>query len=180
MSELMAMLTASSPPLRDLENLTSKAKQQISPSDVAAALIHCDRFTYLYGLAKFTLDENVFKELNKHAMALSLSHNFELKPSESKYTAHLLGLVALKISLHNYKCGKCKGVGQIQNKNTLIVCPSCSGIGEKQISIRKLSQLLSVSQYRTRKIWRQRLNKLLMEYSAMESDIQEILKLGLR
>lgn len=176
MSEMLAMLAAGSPNLQH----TSKGKKLITPSDVAAALSRCDRFTYLYGLAKFALDKNVLPELNKHAIDLAKSYNFELQKNESKFTPHTLGLIALQMSIKNFKCGKCKGTGQTPNKNTLIICPSCNGIGEKEISIRKLAKLLSVSQWRSRKVWKNRLSKLLVEYSVLESDIAEIIKIGLR
>jgi len=176
MSELLAMLAAGSPPLQQV----SKGTQTITPSDVAAALAHCDRFTYLYGLAKFALDENVKAELNTYAIQLAKKENFDLHKTESEFTPHILGLVALQISIKNPRCNKCKGTGHIPSKNTMIVCPSCIGVGEKDISIRKLAKLLSVSQWRSRKIWKPRLAKLLMQYSVLESDINEILKIGLR
>ena len=53
MSELMAMLTASAPPMNSIRG---SSQSKITASDVAACLTHCDRHTYLFGLAKFSLD----------------------------------------------------------------------------------------------------------------------------
>jgi hypothetical protein len=169
MSELMAMLTASAPPLNSIRG-SSRAK--ITASDVAACLTSCNRHTYLFGLAKFSLDTSSRQELNTLAVKLS--------EGESKRVPDLLGLVALRLAIGANKCPKCRGVGEVTSNNECVKCPSCQGEGNKKLSIRNLEKILEVSQWRSRKVWQPRLTILLSEYAVMESDISQAIHQGLR
>ena len=177
MSELMAMLTASAPPLNSIRG-SSRAK--ITASDVAACLTSCNRHTYLFGLAKFSLDNTSRQELNTLAVLLARRQCFKLSEGESKRVPDLLGLVALRLAIGANKCPKCRGVGEIKSSSEVVKCPSCQGEGNKKLSIRKLEKILEVSRWRSEKIWQPRLTILLSEYAVMESDISQAIHQGLR
>ena len=176
MSELMAMLAAGSPPITSVRG----SQKSISPSDVAACLHTCNRFTYLFGLAKFSLDNSSKTELNWLAIQAARKHTFKRTESESKRVIDLLALVALRLAISPNKCPRCKGVGVIKSKSEFITCPSCNGEGIKKLSVMNLSKVINVSEWRARKIWQQRLTILLSDYAVMESDIQDSIYRGLR
>ena len=175
MSELMAMLAAGSPPITSVRG----SQKSISPSDVAACLHTCNRFTYLFGLAKFSLDNSSKTELNWLAIQAARKHNFKRTESESKRVIDLLALVALRLAISPNKCPRCKGVGVIKSKSEYITCPSCNGEGIKKLSVMNLSKVINVSEWRARKIWQQRLTILLSDYAIMESDIQDSIYYGI-
>ena len=177
MSELMAMLTASAPPMNSIRG---SSQSKITASDVAACLTHCDRRTYLFGLAKFSLDDTSRQELNTLAVLLARKQCFKLSEGESKRVPDLLGLVALRLAVGANKCPKCRGVGEVKSNSEIVKCPLCNGDGNKQLSIRKLEKILEVSQWRSRKVWQPRLSILLSEYAVMESDISQAIQQGLR
>ena len=177
MSELMAMLSAGSPPLASIRGSSGS---KISASDVAACLTALDRHTYLFGLAKFSLDDSSRQELNTLAVLMARKHHFKRLPSESKRVPDLLGLVALRLAIGANKCPKCHGVGQVKSDSELIQCPACGGEGEKKLSIRKLEKILGVSNWQSRKVWQPRLTILLSEYAVMDSDISQAIHLGLK
>ena len=176
MSELMAMLAAGSPPITSVRG----SQKSISPSDVAACLHTCNRFTYLFGLAKFSLDNSSRQELNTLAVLMARRQCFKLSESESKRVPDLLGLVALRLAVGTNKCPKCRGVGELKSASEVVKCPLCSGDGNKKLSIRKLEKILEVSRWRSEKVWQPRLTILLSEYAVMESDIQDSIYRGLR
>ena len=176
MSELMAMLAAGSPPITSVRG----SQKSITPSDVAACLHTCNRFTYLFGLAKFSLDNSSRQELNTLAVLMARRQCFKLSESESKRVPDLLGLVALRLAVGTNKCNKCRGVGELKSASEVVKCPLCSGDGNKKLSIRKLEKILEVSRWRSEKVWQPRLTILLSEYAVMESDIQDSIYRGLR
>ena len=176
MSELMAMLTASAPPLNSVRG-SSRAK--ITAADVAACLTSCNRHTYLFGLAKFSLDTSSRQELNTLAVSMARRQCFKLSESESKRVPDRLGLVALRLAIWANKCPKCRGVGELTS-GEVVKCPSCNGEGEKKLSIRKLEKILEVSRWRSEKVWQPRLTILLSEYAVMESDISQAIQQGLK
>lgn len=176
MSELMAMLAAGSPPITSVRG----SQKSITPSDVAACLHTCNRFTYLFGLAKFSLDNSSKTELNWLAIQAARKHSFKRTESESERVIDLLALVALRLAISPNKCPRCKGVGVIKSKSEFITCPSCNGEGTKKLSVMNLSKVINVSEWRARKIWQQRLTILLSDYAVMESDIQDSIYRGLR
>jgi hypothetical protein len=176
MSELMAMLAAGSPPITSVRG----SQKSITPSDVAACLHTCNRFTYLFGLAKFSLDNSSRQELNTLAVLMARRQCFKLSESESKRVPDLLGLVALRLAVGTNKCPKCRGVGELKSASEVVKCPLCSGDGNKKLSIRKLEKILEVSRWRSEKVWQPRLTILLSEYAVMESDIQDSIYRGLR
>ena len=177
MSELMAMLTASAPPINSIRG---SSQSKITASDVAACLTSCDRHTYLFGLAKFSLDDSSRQELNTLAVLMARKHHFKRIESESKRVPDLLGLVALRLAIGANKCPKCRGVGEIKSASEVVKCPSCQGEGNKKLSIRKLEKILEVSRWRSEKVWQPRLTILLSEYAVMESDISQAIHQGLR
>ena len=176
MSELMAMLAAGSPPITSVRG----SQKSITPSDVAACLHTCNRFTYLFGLAKFSLDNSSRQELNTLAVLMARRQCFKLSEGESKRVPDLLGLVALRLAVGTNKCPKCRGVGELKSASEVVKCPLCSGDGNKKLSIRKLEKILEVSRWRSEKVWQPRLTILLSEYAVMESDIQDSIYRGLR
>ena len=177
MSELMAMLTASAPPINSIRG---SSQSKITASDVAACLTSCDRHTYLFGLAKFSLDDSSRQELNTLAVLMARKHHFKRIESESKRVPDLLGLVALRLAIGANKCPKCLGVGEVKSASEVVKCSLCNGDGNKQLSIRKLEKIIGVSQWRSRKVWQPRLTLLLSEYAVMESDISQAIQQGLK
>ena len=177
MSELMAMMTASSPPL---DFVSGSAKSKITGSDVAACLTHVDRYTYMYGLVKFALDPYAIPELRVRAVKNAREHDFELSSSESNRVPDLLGLTALRFSVGSSRCKKCRGVGDFKVNNEFFECSRCGGNGSSMISIKKLQNILGVSEWRARKVWQRRLSILLSQYSVMDNDISQAIHLGLR
>ena len=177
MSELMAMLTASAPPMNSIRG---SSQSKITASDVAACLTHCDRHTYLFGLAKFSLDNTSCQELNTLAVLLARKQCFKLSEGESKRVPDLLGLVALRLAIGANKCPKCRGVGEVKSNSEFLKCPSCGGEGNKKLSIRKLEKIIGVSRRRSEKVWQPRLTILLSDYAVMESDISQAIHQGLR
>jgi len=177
MSELMAMLTASAPPINSIRG---SSQSKITASDVAACLTSCDRHTYLFGLAKFSLDDSSRQELNTLAVLMARRHCFKRIESESKRVPDLLGLVALRLAIGANKCPKCLGVGEVRSASEVVKCPSCGGEGNKKLSIRKLEKIIGVSRKRSEKVWQPRLTILLSDYAVMESDISQAIHQGLR
>ena len=170
------MLTAGAPPL---ESVRGSSSLKVTASDVAACLTRVDRFTYLYGLAKFAGDYGSNPELISLALIAANKHQFERSAKEPKLIIYKLGLMALLLSTRPQLCRKCGGVGELTVGNELIQCPSCEGVGVKKIPSRKLKRILGVSGWRAR-LWQKRLSLLLSEYSVMESEISKAIHRGLK
>jgi hypothetical protein len=177
MSELMAMISPGAPPF---DSVRSTSKSKISACDVAACLVGLDRHTYLYSLSKFALDDSGRGELNVLAVKEARECGFKLIKGEGSRTAELLGLIALKLAISPNKCARCKGVGQVSLKFSVVSCESCNGLGDRKISDRNLANILGSTVYRSNKAWKPRLNELLSNYAQRDSAIDTVIHKGLR
>jgi len=178
MSELLAMLTPGAPPI-DAE-IRGTSGQRITPSDVAACLAHVDRYTYLYALSKFCLDDHSRAELNDLAIEDAVGRGYTFQSQEPDDSVERLGLLALSFSISPSRCQMCKGTGQVTAASKVDSCPKCQGTGNMQLSARRLADAMGAGRWRSQKVWMPRFQTLLSDYQVKDDAIQTVLYLGLR
>ena len=177
MCEVIAMLSAGSPPL---DSIRGSSNTGITSGDVACCLNRVDRLTYLYSLSKFALDDSGRSELNALAIKEASVMGFRLSENESNRTITALALTALEASISPNKCNKCKGVGQITISSRIEACEWCKGIGSINITERSLASILKVSRRQARNVWKVRLANLLSQYADRDEQINRAIFIGLR
>ena len=177
MCEVIAMLSAGSPPL---DSIRGSSNTGITSGDVACCLNRVDRMTYLYSLSKFALDDSGRSELNQLAIKEASIMGFRLTNKESKQTVSALALTALEASISPNRCRRCKGVGEITIESRVEACESCQGIGSKSITERSLATILKVTRFQARKVWKERLADLLSRYADRDEQINRAIFIGLK
>ena len=169
MSEIYAMLT----PRTVRWQGGSGGSGDVTWEMVCASQCALDRDTYLYALAKWSLDRSVVGELSDRAYTDLTTKAFQqcwpLADGEGKHTLGRLADLALAESIKPNICKMCNGSGR---KNTKEGCAVCAEAGTaRELSIRKISKLLDVSRRRAEYFWRDKLRDLLSAYQAKDDDI---------
>jgi len=151
----------------------------ITGVDVAACLTGLDRHTYLYGLAKYSLDRSVREELSLLAVSEAIQSGFKLETGESNRTIAILALTALEIAINPKNCTRCKGVGELKLMAKIEVCEGCQGAGSRAMGERTLAKMLGVTRFQARKVWAERLKTLLSGYLERDDRISFVIYMGL-
>tara|TARA_R110002073_G_C9351473_1_gene570757 strand:- start:360 stop:908 length:549 start_codon:yes stop_codon:yes gene_type:complete len=179
MSELLAMLTPGSPELRP-DMIRGTSKNKISAGDVAACLVHVDRHTYLYALAKFCLDTNAQNELNDLARAEAAAMDYRTEVREPDNVVDRLALVALDYSILPGRCMQCGGTGELNIRSIISVCHRCHGSGNFELSVRGLSKVLGVGRWRAQRVWMARFQALVSDYQVRDDALHIVIRRGLQ
>ena len=169
MSEILAMLTAYSPPP---DSVRSPSVSSITPCDVAASLSKLDRITFLYALVKYALDYSSWAELQELALEDVKKKNWQIKKRENPKIIQHLAVLALHLSISPTTCPDCNGVKSRNINGMFIPCGSCHGKGTFRFTNIKLQNILNLSRRQINQVWKYRLSELLSEYALRDSNIQ--------
>lgn len=178
-SELLALLTPGAPEIQ-ADVIRGTAKDKISARDVVSCLCRVDRHTYLYALSKFCLDDSSRTELNALTMQYTRTQGYSTQDTEPDDVVNRLGLAALNYAISSSRCRTCNGTGEIKIANKVVVCTSCGGSGNADMSVRKLSRILGVGRWRAKKVWLPRFKQLVSDYQMKDDALQTVIKRGLR
>jgi hypothetical protein len=178
-SELLALLTPGAPEIQ-ADVIRGTAKNKITARDVASCLCRLDRYTYLYALSKFCLDDSSRQELNALSVQSALSCGYAIQETEPDDVISRLGLAALGYAISSSRCRSCNGTGEVKVSSKVVVCGRCGGSGNEDMSVRKLSRVLGVGRWRAQKVWMARFKLLVSDYQMKDDAVQVAIKMGLR
>jgi len=134
-------------------------------------------YAYLYGFAKFALDQNSYEKLRKmwehRAEYLAGKWRWKYRQRDTLIRA---GQVALEMHIDPQKwtfCKTCCGSGALNSRGSGVrVCDKCEGSGMRERPGSEFARFIGVDEAAWRRLWSERVNQLHKE-CAWETEIFE-------